>query len=141
MVTMGPLLAVFAATWYFLGDMGGALVKLLASVGVTALLAASFFLVKLFTVPAKLQAEVEGRLRGTTKAIDQETAQKALMAGRAEILRQLTQLYIFSHNGITPRMMAGLELPPADWLNGELANSGHGWRVLNISGLNFETTG
>ncbi|ESX78839.1 MULTISPECIES: hypothetical protein [unclassified Mesorhizobium] len=138
LVTLAPLFAVFFATWYFLGDMSGALVKLVAAVGMTTVLAAIFFVSKLLTVPAKLQAEVEERLSATTKAVDKDAAQKDLIANRVEIVRQFAGLYVLSHDGITSRMMAGLELPPAKWLNTELANAGHNWRVRNISGSNFE---
>lgn len=52
-----------------------------------------------------------------------------LTDGRVVRLRQLTQLYMLSHDGITPRMMAGLEYPPADFLNAELEKLGERWRV------------
>ena len=58
---------------------------------------------------------------------------------RAGILRQLTQLYIASNDGISPRMASGMELPPADFLNAELERSGERWRVKNVNGPNAET--
>ena len=48
---------------------------------------------------------------------------------RQEFLVSLTRLYIASHDGISSEMMAGLQLPPDDWLNGELAKRGKAWHV------------
>jgi hypothetical protein len=48
---------------------------------------------------------------------------------RQEFLSSLTRLYIASHDGISSEMMAGLQLPPDDWLNTELAKRGKAWHV------------
>lgn len=53
-------------------------------------------------------------------------------AERAEALRQITKLYILSNDGISSRMMAGLELPPASFINGELERQNAKWRVRNV---------
>ncbi len=45
------------------------------------------------------------------------------------LLRRLTDLYKLSHDNISSEMMAGLEYPPAEYLNGELAKRGERWRV------------
>lgn len=58
---------------------------------------------------------------------------------RTATLSQLTNLYILSHDGITPRMMAGMELPSADFLNAELERQGAKWRVRNVNGATAET--
>ena len=58
---------------------------------------------------------------------------------RAGVLRQLTQLFILSSDGISSRMMAGMELPPAEFLNAELARMGERWRVRNVEGAGAET--
>jgi hypothetical protein len=60
-------------------------------------------------------------------------------AGRLALLRQLTVLYINDHDGISPQMMAGLELPPAGWLNTELEKLRANWRVRSVNGPNAET--
>lgn len=54
------------------------------------------------------------------------------------MLRQLTQLYITSHDGISAEMLAGLELPRAEWLNEQLEKYGANWRVRNVQGPNAE---
>ncbi|MEG8024094.1 hypothetical protein QP162_05930 [Sphingomonas aurantiaca] len=59
-------------------------------------------------------------------------------AERAEALRQITRLYILSNDGISSRMMAGLELPPAEFINGELERQNAKWRVTNVKGASAE---
>lgn len=61
-----------------------------------------------------------------------------LLRERQAVLGQLTNLYILSHDGITPRMMAGMELPNAEFLNEELAKQGANWRVRNVQGATAE---
>ncbi len=51
---------------------------------------------------------------------------------RTDILRQLTNLYMLTHDGISSRMMAGMELPPANFLNAELERQGANWRVKEV---------
>lgn len=44
-------------------------------------------------------------------------------------LSQLRQLYILSHDGISPELMAGLAWPPENWLNDELKKQSADFRV------------
>jgi hypothetical protein len=46
---------------------------------------------------------------------------------RNEILNALTREYILSHNGISPKMMAGIEKPPRDWINKRLKEMNENW--------------
>jgi hypothetical protein len=48
---------------------------------------------------------------------------------REQILARLTNLYILSHDGITPAIAARIELPPSAWLNAELERMGEKWRL------------
>ena len=57
---------------------------------------------------------------------------------RAATLKQLTKLYIQSHDGISPRMLAGMELPPVDFLNEELDRQRSNWRVRSTDGNRAE---
>jgi hypothetical protein len=50
------------------------------------------------------------------------------------VIRQLVQLYIFTHNSPPPGLLAGTELPPRDWMNEQLAEMGKGWRVGTVRG-------
>jgi hypothetical protein len=58
---------------------------------------------------------------------------------RRDFLGALTRNYILSHDGISSEMMAGLELPPQDWLNDQLEKYGKPWRVRTGKGPAFET--
>jgi hypothetical protein len=66
------------------------------------------------------------------------TATQTTINQRSAVLAQLRQYYILSHDNITPRMAAGMEWPPQDWLNGELENRGEKWRV-RVNRDRFET--
>jgi hypothetical protein len=57
---------------------------------------------------------------------------------RKGFLSQLVHNYMLSHDGISPDMASGLELPPAQWLNSQLKKYGKSWRVRNIHGPNYE---
>lgn len=61
------------------------------------------------------------------------------VAVRRAYIGQLTNLYIYSHDGISSEMLAGMQLPPEDWLNEQLAKNGKAWRVRNVQGTNVET--
>jgi len=63
---------------------------------------------------------------------------EAFVARSKSTIAQLASYYISSHDGISPRMAAGLELPPEQWLNAELARTGHNWRVSNIRGAQYD---
>jgi hypothetical protein len=48
---------------------------------------------------------------------------------RIATLQSLTNLYMLSHDGITPEMAAGLEFPPEEWVNSQLDKRHEAWRV------------
>lgn len=58
---------------------------------------------------------------------------------RGALLAQITRAYMAEHDGITGRMMAGLELAPVEYLNTELARQGMRWRVLSVQGAQAQT--
>jgi len=58
---------------------------------------------------------------------------------RGRVLGQITDLYMLSHDGITPEMAAGLQLPPEGYINAQLTKQGAQWRVRNINGPHCET--
>jgi len=66
------------------------------------------------------------------------TAQEA--AQRVMLLERLRREYILSHDGISPALAAGTELPPQDWINGRLHELGQNWRIKIMDDkLNYET--
>jgi hypothetical protein len=48
---------------------------------------------------------------------------------RTGVILALRNEYILSHDGISSKMLAGLEFPPADWMNERLTALGETWRV------------
>jgi len=54
------------------------------------------------------------------------------------VIRQLVQLYVLGHDGLSPALLAGTELPPRDWMNVQLAKMGKGWRVGAVLGPTAE---
>lgn len=78
---------------------------------------------------------VEKRLFGqlTTGAGEEEPKR------RTGILNALRNEYILSHDNISSAMLAGLEMPPADWLNKRLAQLGESWRVSDSNRRSLTT--
>ncbi|MEG3181825.1 hypothetical protein [Sphingomonas sp. LT1P40] len=54
------------------------------------------------------------------------------------VIRQLTQRYVFNHDGISPGILAGAELPPREWMNIELKQMGKDWRIGDVQGASAE---
>jgi hypothetical protein len=68
-----------------------------------------------------------------TEKIDYENPGRQILLGR------LTAKYQDANRDIvSERMKAGLELPPAEWINAELEKLEEPWRVRNIHGRNCE---
>jgi len=65
--------------------------------------------------------------RGVTTS--KETEQQR----RAAILNALRNEYIMSHDSISAQMLAGLEMPPAEWLNLRLKQLGEKWTVQDVN--------
>jgi len=104
----------------------------LAAVWIATALVFGVGLWLIFHRPAEVVAE-EGLKAPVLEAEAQKRAQ------RGPVLRQITQLYILSHDGISPRMMAGMELPPEEFINAELERQGATWRVRNVNGETADT--
>jgi hypothetical protein len=50
-------------------------------------------------------------------------------ARRAQIMEKLRHKYTLDHDNISSAILAGLEDPPREWTNEQLANLGEDWRV------------
>jgi len=57
------------------------------------------------------------------------TSQEAEMGRRQNIQKALRSEYVLSHENISPGLLAGTELPPADWMNKRLHELGEQWTV------------
>lgn len=86
---------------------------------------------------ATLKSRIEKRdetiseLRGASPEVDGNN-----QSARNILLGRLTAQYMASHDGLSPRMLAGLESPPVEWINAELEKLGEDWRVRNANGKN-----
>ena len=58
---------------------------------------------------------------------------------RRMLLEKLRTLWIASHDNISSKMMTGIEWPPEEWLNQELADMGEAWRVSRATGDQIRT--
>lgn len=58
---------------------------------------------------------------------------------RNDLIHRLTLQFMASHDGVSSRMMAGLELPPIEFLNLELERMKEPWRIKSIKGSYAET--
>lgn len=108
------------------------------AVGLVILFASGVFFWKLFAVPAAMAAEQSARIAHL------ETA----MAGaslsnedneRIAMVRGIIRLYAFAADGISPEIAAGVELPPAEWINKKVAERGGDFEV-KTSGSTFQFT-
>jgi hypothetical protein len=62
-------------------------------------------------------------------------AKKAQMASRAAVLQRLTNYYMTTRDNISSEMMAGLALPPTDWLDAQLAAMHQDWRMKDYQAI------
>jgi hypothetical protein len=56
---------------------------------------------------------------------------------RKSVVTQLRQKYVFSHDKLSPGLLAGTEPVPADWMNKQLEQLGEAWRV-RVKGHQYE---
>lgn len=131
LLTLGVPLIAIAVAWSMLGRLVLAtLAALVASLAIGLLI----YLGKLVLMPARIaleqQAEID-RLRA-----DRTSAESRR---RHHLMGRLTHLYLLSHDGIPPALAAGLELPPLDWLNEQLAIQGENWSIHEIRGTDYST--
>ena len=55
-------------------------------------------------------------------------AEKAEQLRRRQLLAQLRQQYLLSHDGITPELASGLAPLPKEWIEEQLQKLGESWR-------------
>lgn len=106
------------------------------TIATVVLLALGAFIWRCFAVPVAMDAEAAADIQRLQPlpGPDQITMEQER---RSQLIEDLTRLYSFSGRGLTPGFMAGLELPPADWLNAQLEERGEPWRVLRTDRLQF----
>ena len=75
----------------------------------------------------QVQKEILTILKHETFIKSQELTSEEEKRRREKILVMLRQEYILSHDRISPRMMAGTELLPSDWVQKRLKELGEDW--------------
>lgn len=104
---------------------------------VGAIMAAGVFVWKLVSVPPAMAAEAAKAL-AETRPTDQHRA--ALEEKRRQrLIEDLAKLYQLSTPDSSLSVVAGLDLPPVDWLNEELAVRGEDWQILETRGREYWT--
>lgn len=68
-VSLIPLITSAVLAWLLLGDVAGGFVRVLGTVGATALIALAMFAVKMLTLPAKMYAEALARAAAAEAAL------------------------------------------------------------------------
>jgi hypothetical protein len=93
------------------------------------------FLFKLLAAPAKLAAEMRSQLQER----DEHQAE-AESSRRREIVGRLVELYrLVAEGSVAPQIAAGLQLPPVDWMNEQLAEIGEDWQIAAVMGTKYQT--
>ncbi|MBX4971087.1 hypothetical protein [Rhizobium binae] len=115
-------------------------------VTLAALLGSGGFVVGRFLLSEKV-SNLESRLatrderikdlESKISALDTEIA-KDDSGIRQMLLGRFTSQYQTEKGGVSLRMKAGLELPPADWINSKLEELEEPWRVRNVRGRHCE---
>ena len=88
----------------------------------------------LLVAPSEMDADLRAALATTTQERDihaQALTDRGIqheLARRGVVLAQLRNLYVLSHDGISPEMMAGLAPLPREWVEQQLSNMGEQWR-------------
>lgn len=126
---------VAAATAYAV--TGSAVQTGVIALAVTTALGAGTFGWKVLAVPPAMARETAHALAALTPSEDIQ----ALVERRRRkyLISDLTRLYPFAADSVTPEIAAGIELPPVEWLNEQLARRGEDWQVTETRGLDYWT--
>lgn len=97
------------------------------TVMVVAVIGLCVFARKMITVPAVMAAERQTKFETLQVGRANREQQR-----RAHLVDRLINEYKLSHDEISPALLAGLELPPLDWLNERLASVGESWWIGEV---------
>ncbi len=145
---LGPTVAAGIGAWAITGN---ATWTAIWSVSALAALSLLYFLYRLVVLPKQLAQEaatahlaelhaIRGERDGALfqLAVLMPGEREAFLARAKSTIAQLASFYIASHDGISSAMLAGMELPPEQWLNAELERCGQTWRVRNVQGDKYD---
>ncbi len=129
-----PTLVAAGAAYAMTGSPVQAGLVTLAS---TAALALGAFVWKLLTVPPAMAREADKALAALTPS---ETAGALVERNRRHsLIADLAKLYPLVADLIPPEVAAGIELPPAEWLNEQLARRDEDWQIIETRGREYWT--
>lgn len=128
--TLAAAIAAYVAT-------GSPVQTGLITLGVTAALALGAFGWKLLAVPPALAREAAEALAAAVPTQDAEEA--AERRRRDRVISDLVRLYPLVADGVAPEVLAGLDLPPMEWLNEQLARRDEDWQIIETRGREFWT--
>ncbi|MBO9501650.1 hypothetical protein [Brevundimonas sp. A19_0] len=109
----------------------------LITLAVTLALATSAFVWKMATVPPAMAREAEQALAALTPSEDAKAA--AEKRRRRGVIDDLVRLYPLVADSMPPEIAAGIELPPMEWLNEELARRDEDWQIIETRGREYWT--
>lgn len=109
----------------------------LFTLATTAALAAGAFVWKLLTVPPAMAREAAQTLAALKPSDDAQA--DAERRRRDRVIADLVKLYPLVADSIPAEIMAGLDLPPMEWLNEQLARRGEDWQIIETRGREFWT--
>lgn len=130
--TLGVPFATLAGVWLLSGQLA-----LAAVIGLLALvtLAVATFLVKVIANVARIAEGARAEL--AARSLDEDGAERER---RRAVVTKLVELYVLERGEQVPAAIkAGLELPPEDWLNEQLAERGEEWQIHGIRGTRYST--
>lgn len=130
-IAIGIPLIVGTTVYFITGQIGW---SSFLTVALLSAMAVAVFQWKKSIVPALLVREKQA-------VMDAENLRRSQTesARRRNLIAKLANLYIASHDGISGKLLAGLELPPLNWLNDNLAQQGEAWRVAEVQGDRYST--
>lgn len=109
----------------------------LITLAVTAALAAGTFVWKLLAVPASMAREAAQALAALKPSEDAEAV--AERRRRHGLIADLAKLYPLVADSVPAEIVAGLELPPTEWLNEQLARRDEDWQIIETRGREYWT--
>lgn len=124
LLTIGVPAVALTVCWEAIGQFAIATV---AALGASLLFGLVIYSAKLVLAPAQIAAEnaEQAEIFADQIASIRSNARRDYMV---DLVRRIIEIYM-SGDGISAEMMAGLELPPAAWINEQLAKRGEAFTV------------
>jgi len=109
----------------------------LITLAVTLALAVGALVWKMATVPPAMAHEAAQVLAALKPSEDAEAA--AERRRRHGVISDLVKLYPLVADSVPAEIVAGLDLPPMEWLNEQLARRDEDWQIIETRGREYWT--